>query len=223
MNSFRIKKIESLDLGIKLSEARKIKKFDLNYVYGATNIPLKYLQAIEAEEWDKLPGEIYIKNFLKTYCEFLGLNYKLCLKQYQKQSPELVLKNKKKKNIYSFITPKRFKIFIFVLIFSVFITYIYYRVSDYTRPPKLNIIAPIENFTTLKNIIKITGQTEPESIVSINNEDVSVNEEGSFYLDVKLKYGLNKFEIISQRKHSQENKVELIIFKKRVEDNLNNN
>jgi len=72
-------------------------------------------------------------------------------------------------------------------------------------------------------MIRIEGQTEPESILSINNEDISVNEEGNFYLDVKLKYGLNKFEIISQREHSQKNKAELIIFKRRVEDNLNNN
>jgi len=56
----------------------KRKIFNLNYVYKVVNIPLKYLQALEAEEWNKLPGEVYIKNFLKTYCEFLGLNHRLC-------------------------------------------------------------------------------------------------------------------------------------------------
>lgn len=223
MNNFRIKKIENSNLGTKLSDVRKAKNFGLDHVSKAINIPLKYIEALEAEEWNKLPGEIYIKIFLKTYCEFLGLNYKLCFRQYQKQNPKLVLKKKRKKNIHNFITPKRFKIFVFVLVFSIFMVYVYYRVSEYIRPPELNIIYPSENFTTSENIIKIEGQTESESIVSINNEDISVNEEGGFYLDVKLKYGLNRFEIISQRKHSQENKLELIIFKKRVENNLNNN
>jgi len=45
-------------------------------------------------------------------------------------------------------------------------------------------------------MIRIEGQTEPESILSINNEDISVNEEGNFYLDVKLKYGLINLKLL---------------------------
>lgn len=49
-------------------------KIDINDVEVATKIRAKYLRAIENEEWDLLPGEVYVKSFLRTYGEFLGLD-----------------------------------------------------------------------------------------------------------------------------------------------------
>ncbi len=42
-------------------------KIDINEVEVRTKIRAKYLRAIENEEWDLLPGEVYVKSFLRTY------------------------------------------------------------------------------------------------------------------------------------------------------------
>jgi cytoskeleton protein RodZ len=62
------------EIGARLREARMRAKIDINEVEVRTKIRAKYLRAIENEEWDLLPGEIYAKSFLRTYGEYLGLD-----------------------------------------------------------------------------------------------------------------------------------------------------
>jgi cytoskeletal protein RodZ len=229
MNSFRIKKIRQSNLGAKLKECRAEKKLGLDDIYKTCNIPVKYLQALEEERWNDLPGEIYLKNFLEKYCQTLGLNFKLCLRQYQKQiisSSHLKNKkeNKKQKQTFSsllnFITPKRFKVIMIIVVLIIFLGYLYFKINDYISPPDLVVNYPYENFETIENIVTISGQTEIEAMVFINTEIVSVEEDGSFHVDVKLKYGLNRFYLTSQRKHGRKNEQEIIILKKQNIENL---
>ena len=46
----------------------------LEDVEGATKIRLRYLRAMENEEWDALPGGTYSRAFLRTYASYLGLD-----------------------------------------------------------------------------------------------------------------------------------------------------
>jgi cytoskeleton protein RodZ len=62
------------DIGATLREARMRAKIDINEVETRTKIRAKYLRAIENEEWDLLPGDVYVKSFLRTYGDFLGLD-----------------------------------------------------------------------------------------------------------------------------------------------------
>jgi cytoskeleton protein RodZ len=62
------------DIGARLREARMRAKIDINEVESRTKIRAKYLRAMENEEWDLLPGEVYVKSFLRTYGEYLGLD-----------------------------------------------------------------------------------------------------------------------------------------------------
>jgi cytoskeletal protein RodZ len=62
------------DVGARLREARMRAKIDLNEIESRTKIRAKYLRAMENEEWDLLPGEVYIRSFLRTYGDFLGLD-----------------------------------------------------------------------------------------------------------------------------------------------------
>jgi cytoskeletal protein RodZ len=220
MNSFRIKKIRQSNLGARLKECREEKELKLEDIYQTCNIPVKYLKALEEERWNDLPGEIYLKNFLEKYCNILGLNFKLCFKQYQKQALTKGKHLKKKKpkqkfsSLLSFINPKRFKVIMIILILIIFLGYLYFKINNYVSPPELVVNYPYENFETIENIVTISGQTETEAMVYINSEIVSVEEDGKFHVDVKLKYGLNRFSLTSQRKHGRKNEQEIIILKK---------
>ena len=50
-----------------LREARNRRKVDLSEVEAATKIRVRYLRAIENEEWDVLPGGAYTRGFIRTY------------------------------------------------------------------------------------------------------------------------------------------------------------
>ena len=61
-------------VGSKLREARTRRKLSLQQVEEATKIRARYLQAIENEDWEQLPGETYARAFVRTYAAFVGLD-----------------------------------------------------------------------------------------------------------------------------------------------------
>jgi cytoskeleton protein RodZ len=73
------------DIGARLREARMRAKIDINEVESRTKIRAKYLRAIENEEWDLLPGEVYVKSFLRTYGEYLGLDTRQLIDDFKRR------------------------------------------------------------------------------------------------------------------------------------------
>jgi cytoskeleton protein RodZ len=71
------------DIGATLQEARMRARIDISEVEAATKIRAKYLRAIENEEWDMLPGPTFVKSFLRTYADYLGIDGKLLVEEYK--------------------------------------------------------------------------------------------------------------------------------------------
>jgi cytoskeleton protein RodZ len=60
-------------------------RIDISEVESRTKIRAKYLRAIENEEWDLLPGPVYVKSFLRTYSDFLGLDSRVLLDEFKRR------------------------------------------------------------------------------------------------------------------------------------------
>lgn len=60
-------------------------KIDINEVETRTKIRAKYLRAIENEEWSLLPGDVYVKSFLRTYADYLGLDSRQLIDDYKRR------------------------------------------------------------------------------------------------------------------------------------------
>jgi hypothetical protein len=73
------------DIGATLREARMRARIDMSEVEVGTKIRAKYLRALENEEWDLLPGPVYVKSFLKTYGDFLGLDSRLLVDEFKRR------------------------------------------------------------------------------------------------------------------------------------------
>jgi hypothetical protein len=76
------------DIGSLLRETRIRNKIDITTVEDATKIRAKYLRALENEEWILLPGPTYVKTFLRTYAQFLGLDPHLLVEEYSARFEE---------------------------------------------------------------------------------------------------------------------------------------
>jgi cytoskeletal protein RodZ len=70
------------EIGNSLREARLRQTLDFPEVEQATKIRGKYLRALEDEQFDILPGQTYVKGFLRTYSEYLGLDGQLYVDEY---------------------------------------------------------------------------------------------------------------------------------------------
>jgi len=70
------------EIGSSLKEARVRQGLEFAEIETGTKIRGKYLHALEDEHFDVLPGETYIKGFLRTYAEYLGLDGQLYVDEF---------------------------------------------------------------------------------------------------------------------------------------------
>ena len=70
------------EIGNSLREARVRRRVDFNQAELATKIRVKYLRALEDERFDELPSQTYVKGFLRTYAEYLGLDGQLYVDEF---------------------------------------------------------------------------------------------------------------------------------------------
>jgi len=71
------------DIGATLREARMHARIDVSEIEAQTKIRAKYLRALENEEWSLLPGPTFVKSFLRTYAQALGLDGKALVEEYR--------------------------------------------------------------------------------------------------------------------------------------------
>lgn len=60
-------------------------RIDIGDVEAHTKIRARYLRAMENEEWELLPGPVYVKSFLRTYGDFLGLDSRLLIDEFKRR------------------------------------------------------------------------------------------------------------------------------------------
>ena len=70
------------EIGNSLREARYRQQLELTEVEQATKIRARYLRALEEESFDVLPAPTYVKGFLRTYADYLGLDGQLYVDEY---------------------------------------------------------------------------------------------------------------------------------------------
>ena len=70
------------EIGNSLREARLRQQLDFVDIERVTKIRPKYLRALEDESFETLPAQTYVKGFLRTYAEHLGLDGQLYVDEY---------------------------------------------------------------------------------------------------------------------------------------------
>ncbi len=58
-------------------------RIDVSEIEAQTKIRAKYLRALENEEWGLLPGPTFVKSFLRTYAQALGLDGRALVEEYR--------------------------------------------------------------------------------------------------------------------------------------------
>lgn len=69
-------------LGSYLREEREARGLDLRDAAQQTRISVNYLKAIENDDFSRLPGEVFVKGFLKNYAKYLQLHEQDVLRRY---------------------------------------------------------------------------------------------------------------------------------------------
>src|SRR3989338_1091553 len=219
MVSFRTKKINSVpSLGEILSQAIQKHSLTIDQAARSTKISSDYLHYLESGNYDRLPGEVYAKNFLKVYAGLLHLDPAGLISRYLSEKniyfkTRQISKNKieqpveRLRRIHFLVTPKLIRNFVLAGLLIIFLAYLGFKVKGMFAPPWLDIYSPTQNLVTAENIIAISGQTQKETILKINGQKVLADNSGLFSETVVLQPGTNLIEITAQKKHGQPTKI----------------
>jgi cytoskeletal protein RodZ len=90
----RIQFMAKGSFGERLKHERELREVSPNEIVVATRISLRFLEALENEDWDKLPGGVFNRGFVRAIARFLGLDEEKLLAEYDlargDQAPEYV-------------------------------------------------------------------------------------------------------------------------------------
>lgn len=75
-------------LGDYLKARREELELTIEEVSDQTNIARRYLRALEREDFNQLPAEVYVRGFLRTYARLLNLDAETLIADYKECRPE---------------------------------------------------------------------------------------------------------------------------------------
>ena len=81
-----------LEIGNVLKQKRLENNYSLEDIEKITKIRMKYIKALEDEEFDLLPGSVYVVAFIRNYAKFLGLDDNELIQRYKELYPDIVTK-----------------------------------------------------------------------------------------------------------------------------------
>jgi len=169
-----------------LKNTRLDKEYELTDVSKKLKIPVKYLAAIEDEDIKNFPQEPYCSLIVKDYADYLGLNGQEMLSFFRRDFEQKKRNKSVRKSGFSFTPQFTFKFLIGVVI----LVFIFYLTSEYikfNRPPKLKINWPE---TVTSEGFDLTGITDPDSTIRINEDLIIVDSKGNF--EKKIQIGSDK-------------------------------
>lgn len=184
-------------IGEELRLHRESKGISLREIEEETKIRMKYLIALEADDFDALPGKVYVIGFLRTYARFLGMNDEEMVNSLKSLPSfnvhEEETKEKKKKKTAPKSVKSKYLILIIVLALVIGgISFAFFRDGDKNKPNEIvpQTQTPPEEQEAPNNIPgtpETESQTDANSESEINGVSVTVIiKESSCWIDVHI-------------------------------------
>ncbi len=217
---FEKKKIQIETLGEYLFEVRKNLGLALEETAKKTSIAPKFIKALEAGEFAKLPPPVYVNGFLEQLGRLYKVETNILIGQYKKELNILEQIKKSSFNQNSFgkkflskiiITPKFLSIALGILFVAATIVYIIWQVVSINRTPSLEIFQPKDQQAIVGSSVQINGKTDPGMTVTVNGENVFVEKDGKFKAQVGISLGPKELVIIAKNRFEKSVSKTLIV------------
>ncbi len=195
-------------VGQLLQTTRHKQSLTLDQVSHAIKIHSKYLQALESDEYHKLPSATYARGFIKNYAQFLNINPQTLLAIFRRdfaesESGQIIPRSMIESTPASPWWYSRIIVFTIVgftlALFSGFLAFQYTSLIK----PKLIVTLPIEGQVVSESTVQVVGIADPTSVVKINNQLISLDNSGKFQVKIPVNSGRQQIIIqaINRRKN----------------------
>ena len=199
-------------IGEILKTEREHHSVDLDALARRTRIKRHYLEALENNRFDQLPASAFVKGYIKTYAQTFGFDHQpllALLRRDFKESargslvPQDFIKPVLKHSLMW--TPVTIAFWVLATAFITLISYIGVQYYNLQKPPYLMVAQPQEDQVVASQVI-VTGQSVPDSVVTVNAQVVRLNDQGNFTYEVFLpKEGLSSITVESTDRRGKKN------------------
>jgi hypothetical protein len=210
-------------IGEILKRGRERKKLTLDDVQRNIKIQVRFIKALEDDNYEVFSGVVHAKGFLKIYISYLGLNENEILaiwrreyeKDIEKKTPKKKVIGPLPKNFGVFFSPSSLISAFSVLLVVFFFFYLFSQYRDFTGSPTLEIYFPRDGTVSDSPTIDIVGKTDVDSTVYLNGQQLILSTDGSFATSFKLNEGLNSLGFLARNKFDKKTElVRTIIYRK---------
>lgn len=209
-------------IGQLLKETREAKFYTLDEVEKHTKIRREMLEALESDNYDKLPPLTFIQGFVKNYGKFLGIESSKLMailrRDFEsKKHPPMILESFSKplSKTRILITPSRLIGIAVAVIVIGFFTYLWFEYRQFVGSPKLELISPTQGQTVEMTSVWVEGSTDPETKLTVNEQAVGTDSNGNFKEEIKLSSSVNTIVVVATSKFGQETKEERTVYIKK--------
>lgn len=200
-------------VGSILKKEREKKGLSHKEIFQTIKIHPRFLEALEKSDWEVFSSHVHAKGFLKNYAEYLGINLDEISAFFRREYDEKK-NNKKIKNVIRPLSAPRLTItpgVVLAAATAVFVTlffgYVIYQYRSFAGAPILIIDQPRTDLTVSEPLLNVVGRTDPDAIVSLNGQEISTGEKGTFSAHITLAEGVNTLNFIAENKLGKTNKV----------------
>lgn len=197
--------MKTKSIGEILKEERQRHRLSIEKLAQKTRIKVKYLKALEANQFIKLPAATFVKGYIKTYASVLGFDHQPLIAILRRDFKESVKGQLVPREFMKPILKKRqfwgsasFVVLGLAVIFLTLISYVGFSWYQLIQPPQLTISVPVEDSLVAPRV-KVSGQTESDVIVTVNSQPVTLQPDGTFQTEVYLpREGVNTISFEAQ-------------------------
>lgn len=196
-------------IGKLLKESRQKKKYSRKTLEEVTKIKKEFIESLEKEDWKSLPEYPVVQGFVKSIAGSLNLNQRQVMALLRRDYPPKKLRINPKPDLSEkFRWSPRLTFLLGVIIVSTLILgYLGYQYNKFISPPVLQVYQPQDNQEIKKRELVVSGTTDHDAVVRINNQPVLVEADGNFSAEIEIFEGTYEIVIKATSRSGKETEV----------------
>lgn len=193
-------------IGEYIKQNRLKKRISRKKLQEMTKIRSEFIENIENGNWSKLPEGPVVLGFIKNISKSLNIDTKHATALFRRDYREKELRINPKPDLLKRFSwsPKTTFIAVLSVILVAISAYLAYQYYMFISPPELVVDVPSEGQVVEENILTVSGKTDPESLVSVNEQPFIIEEDGTFSSEIEISMSTNTITVKSVSRSGKE-------------------
>lgn len=204
--------------GSDLRDLRELHGISFEQACRETRIDASVLKLLEEDRILEFNDPLFLKRHLGVYVRYLGGyepyftgRFDTCIRAHQssERTTKDLLPRERSVRFWDLFVAPQFLTFLGVLFLAgLLMTYVAWQAHTVSTAPFLEVSSPVDGIRIDSARVIVSGKTMSEATLSVNGQNVAVDEQGGFSMSFDVHRGTNVIRVIAKRRRGSETVVE---------------